>query len=112
MTDHEYTIIGWLLITIAWLWLSVAIAGQVIQHVREERGRKPRPLPGALGASMEARIAETWPEWSDEPIYGGMVAETWPALRVISLPDGTTFEDAQAIARTIAEIDDLPEVER
>lgn len=70
MTGREYDLLAWTLVTIAWLILIAGIAEQVIQHVREERGQKPRPLPGALGASMEARIAETWPPLvSDTPIY-------------------------------------------
>lgn len=34
---------------------------------------KPRPLPGALGVAMEARIAETWPPLdANEPIYNAV----------------------------------------
>lgn len=73
MTDHAYNVIGLALIVGAVLLTIALTAEQVIQHVREERGRKPRPLPGALGASMEARIAETWPPLDPEtPIYSAV----------------------------------------
>lgn len=89
----------------------------VVREVRGERQaqradaywkkRIENMLPAEFNAGMDRLRAAM-----AEPIYDELVNETFPALRVISLPDGTTWEDAQAIARTIAEIDDLPEVER
>ena len=78
-TDHEYAAIGWTLFALGWLILAAGIAEQVIQHMREERGQKPRPLPGALGASMAdeqerarreaemvARLEAVFPPWDED----------------------------------------------